>query len=156
MSRARAQRIIQVRSDNRRGWCKQAEIVNFLGRTLIQMIEHGHTNEGFVLREGRFGRGVADDGVLETPERLDVDWRVYGYGHRCKLVGMRGEGRLVKLVPITLSIVRFTSARVEPARKVLENIQRNGRNCRRKCLHDCREIRASPSTSTFPAAAKRL
>lgn len=113
MSRARVQRIIRVRSDNRRGWCKQAEIVNFLGRTLIRMIEHGHTNEGFVLREGRFGRRVANDGVFEGPERLDVDWRVYGYGHRCKLAGMRGEGRVVRLVPITLPMGRFTSARVE-------------------------------------------
>ena len=92
MSQVRVQRTIQVRSDNRRDWRGRTEIVNYLGQTLFQKSEHGHTNEGFVLCEGRFGRGVAYDGVFEGPKRLDVDWGAYGHGHRPN--GMRGGGKM--------------------------------------------------------------
>ena len=92
MSQVRVQRTIQVRSDNRRDWRGRTEIVNYLGQTLFQKSEHGHTNEGFVLCEGRFGRGVAYDRVFEGPKRLDVDWSAYGHGHRRN--GMRGGGKM--------------------------------------------------------------
>lgn len=37
-------------------------------------------NKGFVFHEGCFGQRVADDGILEGPEGLDVYWRIYDHG----------------------------------------------------------------------------
>ena len=159
MSQVRAQHTIRVRSDNRRDWCERTEIVSFLDRRMFQRIGHGHTNEGFVLREGRFGGGVADDRVLECPERLDVDWRVYGHGHGRKLGGTRGEGKIVRLVPITEPTARFASSRLETDGGGCFGKRREGRvharDRRPRGLDRWLEIRF-PRIFIFLAAAEHL
>ena len=111
------------------------------------------------MRERRFGRGVADDRVLECPERLDVDWRVYGHGRGRKLGGTRGEGKIVRLVPITEPTARFASSRLENGGgDVLEDHERVGRMheiADRGGLDRWLEIRF-PRIFIFLAATKHL